>query len=128
MLDGRMSDTTIASILDAVEAREILKVLRLFRQIRLELPLARARLSTVSYEPDAPIRVDGEIERAPRVFVRALRTPRLAREVPVLALDGTGALELNRQIFGEHMTGHRFAVPRNAEVIQVTSRCSPANL
>jgi hypothetical protein len=42
VLDGRMSDKTIADILDAVEAREILKVLRLFRQIRRELPQPRA--------------------------------------------------------------------------------------
>lgn len=121
-LDGRMSDKTIASILDAVEAREILKVLRLFRQIRRELPLPRARLTSVSYEPAARVLVGGEIERAPRVVVSALRTPRLSRETPVLVLDGTGSLDLNRQIFGEHMTGQRFAVPRNAEVIQVTSR------
>ena len=38
MLDGRMTDKTISDILDTVEAREILKVQRLFRQIRNELP------------------------------------------------------------------------------------------
>jgi hypothetical protein len=121
-LDGRMSDKTIAGILDAVEAREILKVLRLFRQIRRELPLPRARLNSVWYEPDARVMVGGEIERAPRVFVSAVRTPRLAQEIPVLALDGTGSLALNQRIFGERMTGERFAVPRDAEVWQVTSK------
>ena len=40
----------------------------------------------------------------------------------MLALDGTGSLDLNRRIFGEHMTGERFAVPRDAEVWQVTSK------
>ena len=40
----------------------------------------------------------------------------------MLALDGTGSLALNQQIFGEHMTGERFAVPRDAEVWQVTSK------
>ena len=49
-IDGRMSDKAIADILDAVEAREILKVLRLFRQIRRELPQPRARLNSVWYE------------------------------------------------------------------------------
>jgi hypothetical protein len=121
-LDGRMSDRTIAGILDAVEAREILKVLRLFRQIRRELPQPRARLSSVWFDPDARIMVAGEIERQPRVFVSAVRTPRLAQEIPVLALDGTGSLALNQRIFGERMTGQRFAVPRDAEVWQVTSK------
>jgi hypothetical protein len=121
-LDGRMSDKTIADILDAVEAREILKVLRLFRQIRCELPQPRARLNSVWFDPDAKVTVAGEVERQPRVFVSAVRTTRLAKEIPVLALDGTGSLELNRRIFGKHMTGERFAMPRNAEVWQVTSK------
>ena len=40
----------------------------------------------------------------------------------MLALDGTGSIDLNRRIFGEHMTVERFAVPRDAEVWQVTSK------
>ena len=82
VLDGAMTDKTIADILDAVEAREILKVLRLFRQIRLELPQPRNRLNTVWFEPDARVKVDGEIERQPRVFVSAVRTLRLAQGDP----------------------------------------------
>jgi len=121
-IDGRMSDKTIADILDAVEAREILKVLRLFRQIRRELPQPRGRLNSIWFDPDARVTIGGEVERQPRVFVSAVRTPRLAQEIPVLALDGTGSLTLNRRIFGERMTGERFAVPRNAEVWQVTSK------
>jgi hypothetical protein len=121
-LSGHMSDRAIAAALDAVEAREVLKVLKLFRQIRRELPLPRARLNSVWYEPDALVKVDGEIERAPRVLVGYVKPPRLARETPVLALDGTGSLDLNRKIFGEHMSEHRFAVPRQAEVTQVGSK------
>src|SRR5919106_515056 len=121
-IDGRMSDKAIADILDAVEAREILKVLRLFRQIRRELPQPRARLNSVWYEPDARVMVDGEVERQPRVFVSAVRMPRLAQGISVLTLDGSGSLALNQRIFGEHMTVERFAVPRDAEVWQVTSK------
>ena len=40
----------------------------------------------------------------------------------MLALDGTGSLALNQRIFGERMTGERFAVPRDAEVWQVTGK------
>jgi hypothetical protein len=122
VLDGRMTDKAISDILDTIEAREIVKVQRLFRQIRSELPLPRARLNSVWFEPDAKVRVGGEIERAPRIFVNALRKPRLAEETPVLALDGTASLALNQRIFGEHMTGERFAVPRDAEVWQVTNK------
>jgi hypothetical protein len=122
VLDGTMSDKKIADILDAVEAREILKVLKLFRQIRIELPQPRKRLSTVWFDSNARVMVDGEVERQPRVFVSTVRTLRLAQEIPVLALDGTGSIDLNRRIFGQRMTCERFAVPRNAEVWQVTSK------
>ena len=122
VLDGAMTDKAIVEILDAVEVREILKVLRLFRKIRIELPQPRARLNSVRFEPDARIMVSSEIECVPRVFVSAVRTPRLARHTPVLGLDGTGSIDLNRRIFGERMTCERFAVPRNAEVWQVTSK------
>jgi hypothetical protein len=124
VLDGAMTDKEIANVLDAVEAREILKVLRLFRQIRIELPQPRKRLSTVWFDPDARVMVDGEIERQPRVFVSAVRTlsQRVTKKTPVLALDGTGSIDLNRRIFGERMIVERFAVPRNAEVWQVTSK------
>ena len=121
-IDGRMSDKTIADLLDTVEAREILKVLRLFCQIRRELPQGRVRLNSVLFEPDARVTIGGQVERQLRVFVSAVRTPRLAQEIPVLALDGTGSIGLNRWIFGERMTVERFPVPRDAEVWQVTSK------
>jgi hypothetical protein len=122
VLNGAMSDKSIAGILDAVEAREILKVLKLFRQIRRELPQPRARLNSVWFEPDFRVTVAGTTERQARVFVSSVRKPRLAKKIPVLALDGTGSIELNRKIFGDHMTHQRFAVPRDAEVYQVTSK------
>jgi hypothetical protein len=118
-----MPDKVISDILDAVEARETLKVLRLFAQIRLELPQPRNRLNSVWFDPDCLVKVDGELERVPRVFVSRVRRPyRLRKETPILCLDGTGSLSLNRKIFGEHMTSERFAVPRDAEVYQVNSK------
>lgn len=117
-----MTDKEIAARLDAVEAREILKVLKLFRQIRCEFEQPRARLNSVWFDPEARVKVAKEIERAERVFVGAVRTPRIAKETPVLVLDGTGSLNLNRKIFGEHMREHRFAVPRDAHVVQVEGK------
>jgi hypothetical protein len=119
---GWMSDRAIADALDAVEAREILKVLKLFRQIRRELEQPRRRLNSVSFDPHALVDVGGQIERQPRIFVGYLRSIQLRAETPVLVLDGTGALELNCKIFGDHMTSQRFAAPRDAEVVQVSSK------
>jgi hypothetical protein len=122
-VNGAMPDKLIADILDTVEAREILKVFRLFAQIRLELPEPRDRLNSVWFDPDRLVRVDGQIERLPRVFVSYVRRPyRLRKETPVLCLDGTGSLSLNRKIFGEHMTAECFAVPRDAKVYQVSNK------
>jgi hypothetical protein len=122
-VSGAMPDKQIADILDTVEAREITKVFKLFRQICLELARPRARLNSVWFEPNFLVKVEGELERAPRVFVSSVRRPyRLRKETPVLCLDGTGSLSLNRAIFGEHMTAERFAVPRDAEVYQVSNK------
>jgi hypothetical protein len=122
-VNGAMPDKLIADILDTIEAREVLKVFRLFAQIRLELRQLRARLNSVWFDPACLVKVDGQMERAPRLFVSRVRRPyRLRKETPVLCLDGTGSLSLNRKIFGEHMTAERFAVPRDAKVYQVNNK------
>ena len=122
-VNGAMPDKVISDILDAVEAREIMNVFKLFRQLRLELGQPRRRLNSVWFDPNYMVRVDGELERALRVVVSRVRRPyRLRKETPVLCLDGTGSLSLNRKIFGDHMTAERFAVPRDAKVYQVSSK------
>jgi hypothetical protein len=121
-VNGGMTDKQIGSILEAVEARDILKVTKLFRQVRREYAQPRGRLTSVWFDPDRPVMVNGQLERQPRVVVSYLRPLRIRKEVPVLCLDGTGSLDLNRKIFGDHMTFERFAVPRDAEVYQVTSK------
>ena len=122
-VNGAMPDKVISDILDAVEAREIMNVFKLFRQLRLELGQPRRRLSSIWFDPNYMVRVDGELERALRVVVSRVRRPyRVRKETPVLCLDGTGSLSLNRKIFGGHMTAERFAVPRDAKVYQVSSK------
>jgi hypothetical protein len=121
-LHGSMSDGTIANVLDAVEAREILQVLKLFLQIRCELNQPRERLNSIWFDPNATVRVQGQLERQPRVFVSCLKRLVFRAAVPVIALDGTGSLELNRRVFGDRMTAERFAVPRDADVVQVSSK------
>jgi hypothetical protein len=121
-VSGGMTDKQITGILDAVEACEILKVIKLFRQVRREYAQPRDRLSSVWFDPDRPVMVNGQLERHPRVVVSYVRPLRIRKEVPILCLDGTGSIYLNRKIFGDHMTRERFAVPRDAEVYQVTSK------
>ena len=121
-VNGSMTDKQIAGILDAVEARDILKVIKLFRQVRREFAQPRDRLTSVWFEPNRPVMVNGQLERHPRVVVSYVRPLRIRKEVPILCLDGTGSIYLNRKIFGDHMTLERFAVPRDAEVYQVTSK------
>ena len=122
-VNGAMPDKVISDILDAVEAREIMNVFKLFRQLRRELGQPRRRLNSVWFDPNYMVKIDGELERVPRVVVSHVRRPyRLRQETPVLCLDGTGSLSLNRKIFGDHMTAERFAVPRDANVYQVSSK------
>jgi hypothetical protein len=121
-VNGSMTDKQISAALDMVEAREILKVLKLFRQIRREFAQPRNRLNSVWFDPEHRVMVAGEVERHPRVFVSHVKTPRLRKETPVLALDGTGSIVLNRKVFGNHMTLERFAAPRDAKVYQVTGK------
>jgi hypothetical protein len=121
-VNGGMTDKQIASILDAIEAREILKVIKLFRQVRREFEQPRDRLTSVWFEPARLVMVNGQLERQPRVVVSYVRPLRIRKEVPILCLDGTGSIDLNRNIFGDHMTLKRFAVPRDAEVYQATSK------
>lgn len=121
-VDGRMPDVAIARALDAVEVRETMKVLVLLRQVRREFERPRIRLNSITFDPAARIVVNGVVEASPRIFTGYVRTPRLKRAMPVLALDGTGSLLLNRKVFGEQMTGQRFPVPRDAEVVQVRAK------
>ena len=82
----------------------------------------RKRLNSIWFDPNATVQVQGQLERQPRVFVGCLKRLVFRAAVPVLALDGTGSLELNRRIFGYRMTAERVAVPRDAEVFQVSSK------
>jgi hypothetical protein len=119
---GRMTDQALAKALDAVEARETRKVLLLFRQLRREFEQLRARLNSVRFDPKSRVVIDGQVAFEPRIFVGYVRTHRLADSRPALALDGTGSLAANRKVFGQGMLEHRFPVPRDAEVVQVSGK------
>jgi hypothetical protein len=70
-VNGAMPDKVISDILDAVEAREILKVFALFRQVRLELAQPRHRLNSVWFDPDCMVRIDGELDVVTKQIVQS---------------------------------------------------------
>jgi hypothetical protein len=59
-----MPDKVVSDILDAVEAREIMNVFKLSRQLR-ELGQPRRRLNSVWFDPTCMVKVDGELEPSP---------------------------------------------------------------
>jgi len=81
-VNGSMTDKEIIAVLDTVEAREISKVYKLFRQIRREFRPPRDQLNSVWFDPDYLVTVAGEVERHPRVFIRYVKTPRLRKTTP----------------------------------------------
>ena len=91
-VNGTMTDKVISDILDMVEAREILKVLKLFRQISREFAQPRNRLNSVWFDPTASVMVAGEVERDPRVFVSHVAALPAPQGNPRAGLDGTGSI------------------------------------
>ena len=121
-LQGAKTAHEIRAAIQTLETSEAHKVYVLIRQIVREWPHNLPALRSVVFELDAKVKVDGKVEQQERVTVRYLkRMQRLGRK-PVLVLDGTGSLELNRRIFGADMREHHVDVARNAHVTQVRGR------
>jgi hypothetical protein len=110
-ITGRMKDDEIAGALDQIDENDIPRVIRLLRQIRREWDTGRAGLNTVSVRDDI-------------VTVFGLKSPRLAKETPVLLLDGTGSPALNRVLFGELEHEH-IPVERQGTVTGTRGRTKP---
>ena len=123
-VEGRMSDAEINRKIDEVERRETGKVLALLATLRRELKTTRRGTNAVRRDPKRRCVVDGEVEYLPRIVVHGLRRTAnwVGDRAPILALDGTGNVELARHVFGDRMTGHRFAVERRMTVTQTTGK------
>jgi len=122
-IDGRLDDATIRQRVLEYEGSEAGLVALLLRQIAREWNTGRDGLNSVSFAKHARVSLaDGKTERQGRVYVGYLKTFRLGTKRPLLALDGTANLELNRRIFGRRLREVRIAVERNAEVIQVRGK------
>ena len=110
-----MSDSDIAKRLETLETLELHKAEVLVGQVLREWDTSRPGLNTVSL-------IQATETRPAQIEIAYLRTPLIASTTPVLALDGTGSLLLNRKIWGARMEEQRIAVERDAEVVQVRSK------
>jgi hypothetical protein len=123
-VSGDMSDEQIASMLNAVERSENGKVLRVLSAVRRELDQPRRPLNAVTFEGDWLVHVDGEPERLPRIVTRMVRATGgwLSADTPILILDGTGSLLLNRLIFGQHLREESYKVERLGRLVQTKGK------
>jgi hypothetical protein len=109
-IDGRMQDEAIQKAVEQTDIRQRQRLVVLFDALAREIDVPRRVLNGVSYDPDRR-----------RVVVSSLRRPRGLDQTPLLLLDGTGDIELNRMLFGV-MEHEVVRVERDATVIGTTSR------
>jgi hypothetical protein len=107
-ITGRMKDETIRVAVEQTDRPMRRRLVALLAALEREIDMPRAVLNAVSYE-----------QGSRRVVVSSLRRPRDTDDIPLLLLDGTGDIELNRMLFGE-MEHQVVRVERNATVIGTT--------
>lgn len=111
-LSGDLPDEAIAAGLDAIEAdARAGQTLTLLRAVLREFDMPRLTLTGVAYHP------------GPATFtVSRLRELRGIRHATVMALDGTGDIELSRHLFGATMRHVEVRVERDAYVTGTEGR------
>ncbi|OAN54030.1 hypothetical protein A6A04_12345 [Paramagnetospirillum marisnigri] len=114
-ITGHMSDTEILDAVDHYMSRELSRVRGLLEAVLLELPHSptRSSFNAIWYNPRHRKR---ETEY-PAYIVHRLRELKPARGKPVLLLDGTGELGLNRAVWGDRVELAHIPVERRAEVV-----------
>lgn len=117
-----MEDRDIVAHLAALTRAEISALGRLFRALADEIDLPRDEANGVIYDPNASVMVGGGSERQERVFVRRLRAAKIAAETPVLLIDASADLEINRRIWGERLEDAGIRIERHARVTQLTRK------
>lgn len=113
-LDGAKSDEDLTVQLDQLQELEFGAVARLCRQLALELRQPRDQANTVCVRRPTD-KATGKEQVQVAVF--HLKAPRIARETPVLLLDGTGSEWLNRKVFGKNLEVVRVPIDRSARVV-----------
>lgn len=111
-----MDDAAIRKLIEDREVRQLAALAKLYEGLADELEVAPARGSANGVEYRAPI---GD---APgRVLVHYARQPN-HRGGPVLLLDASADLEINRQLWSEDLQEVRIDVERRADVVQVVGK------
>lgn len=112
-LNGGMDDAQIIESLNGVES-PALPVIALLRQIEHEWESRRRDFNSIVIR-------DAETGQR-QVTVHALRQPLLARAAPLLLLDGTASVMLNKKLFGDDLEYCEFRVERDADVMQTSGK------
>jgi len=121
LINGGMADAQIIENLKGVQS-EAGMVIALLRQIELEWKSGRRDFNSLEIRY-ASGSTSGEKSGGQRqIFVHALKKPLLARRAPILLLDGTASIALNKKLFGDDLEYREFRVERNAYVMQTTGK------
>ncbi len=123
-----MSDSQIASHLAVLARAEIGAMRRLFRALADEIALPRDDANGVVYDPNAAVMVDARPERQERVFVRRLRSIKVAGETPALLIDASADIDINRRLWGERLEDAGVRIERHAHVTQLTRKVFPRSV
>lgn len=112
-INGEMDDAQIIESLAGMESSAA-PVISLLRQIEREWKTGRDGFNSIVIQ-------DMGIGQR-QVTVHGLKRPLLARAAPLLLLDGTASLTLNRKLFGDDLEYCEFRVERDAEVMQTSGK------
>jgi len=115
-IDGSMNDVQIIERLDG--SGSLAKpLIALLHQIEREWNSGRRNFNSIE-----TLGAEAAIGGQRQVVVHALKKPLLAHGAPILLLDGTASILLNKKLFGDGLEYREFCVERNADVMQTTGK------
>ena len=117
---GGDPEVSIRALRDRKES-EVWKLQRLVTALSREIDIDRPHANAVQVITKA-VTVDGRRESQERIIVNYLKPLLIRDDVPVLLLDASADLEINRRIWGEGLAEISVDIERNAEIVQVRSK------
>jgi len=117
-----MDDTMIDQHLALLGRGEFVAQRQFFRALAAEIDIPRPQANAVVYEPRADVTVDGRREVQERVYVHRLQRPKIAADVPVLLIDGSADLALNRRVWGDRLIDADVTIERHCTVTQISRK------
>jgi hypothetical protein len=101
--DPSWDERDILLALREYRASEIGLVRRFFRALAVEIDKPRGAANGIALDPDCAIEVNGKPARAAMLEVHYRKRVRFGDEAPVLILDASADLRINRRIWGDRL-------------------------